>query len=475
MIFSRLFNQKRPSSRGDTIVEVLISVAILALVLATAYVAASNSLRTGTSAGQRNQALGYAQSQIEYIKGMQAGSQQQNGTLSDITDGNGDFCFTSTGALIDEIDKTNPGWPEPIRQECLSYDDQTYSVRATYTPELKVFTIRVSWSCASTSAEDCSLKLYYKLPGNTSGGGGGDEICGNGIDDDGDGLIDENCGGNNPPTVDLTASPPAVQVNHSSNLTWESTNATGCTASASPSNPNWVGSITPVASGSRSTGLLTSIGLKTFTLQCDGPGGSDTDTATVNVTSDPPPPGGGGCISTGGIGAKPGNTQANPCIYLFDHVGGGNFDWYMDHCYVSGSMDPGGSVGWVDDDKEAGTTSSGVTNGEVTLYCMGGDAGSTWLTRPLGGGPPPDPEEGSLCFNGIDDDQDGLVDSADPGCQGPPPTETQTGCLWSDGSWAGGYPQANCNIIEDPNNQQPMWGTACIELPSTFLAWSPCP
>src|SRR3989344_9077991 len=121
MIFSRLFNQKRPSSRGDTIVEVLISVAILALVLATAYVAASNSLRTGTSAGQRNQALGYAQSQIEYIKGLQSGSTSVSGFQPDNDrDGIGQFCFDTKGDLWDDIygedpetSDGSPSWPLP--------------------------------------------------------------------------------------------------------------------------------------------------------------------------------------------------------------------------------------------------------------------------------------------------------------------------------------------------------------------------
>ena len=61
-IFS-LFNRFKTNSRGDTIVEVLISMTILALVLGTAFMVSSHSLQTGTAAGQRNQALGYAQSQ----------------------------------------------------------------------------------------------------------------------------------------------------------------------------------------------------------------------------------------------------------------------------------------------------------------------------------------------------------------------------------------------------------------------------
>ena len=59
----RFFN-----SRGDTIVEVMVSVAVLSVVLGTAYVASGRSLQTSTNAGLRNQALSYGQQQVELIK-----------------------------------------------------------------------------------------------------------------------------------------------------------------------------------------------------------------------------------------------------------------------------------------------------------------------------------------------------------------------------------------------------------------------
>src|SRR3990167_9602950 len=52
---------------GDTIIEVLLSIAILGLVLAGAYALANRNLSSGVSAGWRDQALTSAQSQIEHI------------------------------------------------------------------------------------------------------------------------------------------------------------------------------------------------------------------------------------------------------------------------------------------------------------------------------------------------------------------------------------------------------------------------
>ncbi|MES3005104.1 MAG: immunoglobulin-like domain-containing protein [Patescibacteria group bacterium] len=78
----------------------------------------------------------------------------------------------------------------------------------------------------------------------------------------------------NAPTVTLTANPTTVTVNGSSTLTWTSTNATSCVASA-----DWSGSKT-LAGSELQSNLTTN---KTYTITCTGPGGSATATATVTV------------------------------------------------------------------------------------------------------------------------------------------------------------------------------------------------
>ena len=81
-----------------------------------------------------------------------------------------------------------------------------------------------------------------------------------------------------PPTVTLTANPTAIASGASSTLTWNSTNATGCTASG-----GWSGA--RPTSGSQSTGALTAT--TSFTINCTGPGGSANQTATVTVLPAP--------------------------------------------------------------------------------------------------------------------------------------------------------------------------------------------
>ncbi len=82
-----------------------------------------------------------------------------------------------------------------------------------------------------------------------------------------------------PPTVALAANPSTVASGTSSTLSWNATNSTACSASGA-----WSGAKS--ASGSQSTGVLTSS--KTYTLTCTGPGGSALQSTTVSVKTAAP-------------------------------------------------------------------------------------------------------------------------------------------------------------------------------------------
>ena len=91
------------------------------------------------------------------------------------------------------------------------------------------------------------------------------------------------------PTVTLTANPTAVLSGGTSTLTWNTINATSCTAL-----DGWSGA--RATSGTASTGALTATTL--FSLTCTGAGGSTTAMATVTVTAPPDttPPGAPGTL-----------------------------------------------------------------------------------------------------------------------------------------------------------------------------------
>jgi hypothetical protein len=81
------------------------------------------------------------------------------------------------------------------------------------------------------------------------------------------------------PTVTISASPSSIISGQSSTLTWSSVNATSCTASN-----GWIG--TKATSGTQNVSPTANI---TYTLLCQGTGGSATQSTTVTVTAPPPP------------------------------------------------------------------------------------------------------------------------------------------------------------------------------------------
>lgn len=79
------------------------------------------------------------------------------------------------------------------------------------------------------------------------------------------------------PTVDLTASPTTISEGSNSVLSWTTTNATSCTKSV-----GWSGATT--TSGTLS---VAPIATTTYSIECSGPGGTASDSVTVNVILTP--------------------------------------------------------------------------------------------------------------------------------------------------------------------------------------------
>ena len=85
-----------------------------------------------------------------------------------------------------------------------------------------------------------------------------------------------------PPSVSLTGSPSSIYTGSSSTLSWTVTNnPSSCTASG-----DWAGSKS--ASGSQSTGTLSTVKTYSYTLKCTNAGGSDTASTSVSVSSGNP-------------------------------------------------------------------------------------------------------------------------------------------------------------------------------------------
>ncbi len=80
------------------------------------------------------------------------------------------------------------------------------------------------------------------------------------------------------PTLTLTSSAASITTGSNATLTWNSTNATACTATGA-----WSGAKT--VNGTQSTGVLSTVGTQTYTLTCTGTGGSVTNSVSVAVTA----------------------------------------------------------------------------------------------------------------------------------------------------------------------------------------------
>jgi hypothetical protein len=88
-----------------------------------------------------------------------------------------------------------------------------------------------------------------------------------------------------PPTLSMSANPLSVQPGETSTLTWSSTNATGCTAAnAGADGSTWRGP--KATNGIDVRGPLEATA--TYTLTCEGPGGTVSRSVIIEVVAAPP-------------------------------------------------------------------------------------------------------------------------------------------------------------------------------------------
>lgn len=140
------------NNRGDTIVEVIIVTAILALVLAGSYSLTSHGLQDGIDANRRTEALSIAQRQIEYIKDAY---NHQTGFLDDYQNAASDFCVdTNTPSGLLPIYYTQPG------SVCKNYRNSGVSISVHYDTAKQIFTATSTWD--ATGGHKGVTQLYYQ-------------------------------------------------------------------------------------------------------------------------------------------------------------------------------------------------------------------------------------------------------------------------------------------------------------------------
>ncbi len=158
----RVVQRKSTEQRGDTIVEVLLAMAVVGLVLGSSFGIANRSLRIGQSARERTTALKIAESQIELMKSIK--------TTAQFTSQIGDFCVTpnlpvTVVNVTDISDASN---------DCVQVNgdggDGLYTIRISppVAGGANSYAVNVSWtrigaSTAVTGTGIDTLTLYYKV------------------------------------------------------------------------------------------------------------------------------------------------------------------------------------------------------------------------------------------------------------------------------------------------------------------------
>jgi type II secretory pathway pseudopilin PulG len=224
--------QEKPRAEGDTIIEVLLSVTILGLVLALSFTSAGRSLNAGTDAANRNQALAYAQEQVELLR-----AAANNDTINSYPTDGTPFCINPIDGTKVAVGSDN---------QCHLPGQDSFGIMVKYNTPNQTFSVVSQWQGANGPNQ---ASLYYQIP----------------IDP----ITDSpNVG------LSISASPAVVPYNGSTTITWTTTNAASCTAA-----DGWSGSKSTAGSENFSNLKTTAI----YSLRCKSNDGSSSINRSTKV------------------------------------------------------------------------------------------------------------------------------------------------------------------------------------------------
>lgn len=137
------------NSRGDTIVEVMIALSLLAFALTTSYSTVTRSLQTARNAQEHSEALQFLDSQVELARADAADTTLYSSF--------GNFCMTPAATRVAIIDPA-----------CTTGVEGFYKMRNTYTPSTAfgitqdIFTFTVTWPGAGQLGQQYE-EISYKI------------------------------------------------------------------------------------------------------------------------------------------------------------------------------------------------------------------------------------------------------------------------------------------------------------------------
>jgi type II secretory pathway pseudopilin PulG len=138
--------------RGDTIVEVMIVLAILGAAIGTSYAIATRSLNGARQAEEHSEALGLVQGQIESLRAVAPLAKTNSGSATrDIFAQTSTFCIVDANSSDPIVASSNPSCTKGFYKLSVSYD----SAR-------NVFTVSAAWDSIGTSTKD-NVSMVYRV------------------------------------------------------------------------------------------------------------------------------------------------------------------------------------------------------------------------------------------------------------------------------------------------------------------------
>jgi prepilin-type N-terminal cleavage/methylation domain-containing protein len=154
----RRLNTSRTGQRGDTIIEVMLAIAVLGMVLAASYNIANRALMTGRYAQEQTEAVKQAESQLEKLKykaSLVKPGDSVTGTIFDTASGSTTFCIGDDSSLS-KITSTNSSYDSVCKGR-----SGLYALAINYSATNKTFIVTASWD--SPIVNNANVKVAYKL------------------------------------------------------------------------------------------------------------------------------------------------------------------------------------------------------------------------------------------------------------------------------------------------------------------------
>jgi type II secretory pathway pseudopilin PulG len=148
----------RNSQTGDTIVEVMLAIAVIGMVLGASYATATRALRTGRFAQEQTEALKLAESQVEQLKYI-ASLDIVPGTANDIFNGSAgqnEFCIRDDNSFSKVRLADTANYTSFCRGRSGLYD-----ILIRYTSATGLFHVTVEWDRIGTTRGN--VQVSYRL------------------------------------------------------------------------------------------------------------------------------------------------------------------------------------------------------------------------------------------------------------------------------------------------------------------------